>query len=97
MDSALVRAGRIHSIVELKHSTKSDTMSIMKNFYGVEIPKYLERYIPDKKFTPAEITDICCSTKSVLEFIKKVGHDTESDSSGEASNDEEHTSTVIDI
>ena len=72
IDAALLRAGRMNEIIQLKPSTRKDTISILKNFFECEIPEYVHRYIPDGKYTPAEIVDFCSSSKNFLQFIHKI-------------------------
>ena len=42
------------------------------NNFDSPVPNYVYKYIPDKKFTPAEIICYCCGSKNILEFIEKI-------------------------
>ena len=79
IDKAVIRPGRINIILKLGKSTRYDTICILNNFFDSPVPNYVYKYIPDNKFTPAEIICICSASKNILEFIQKTKDDTEND------------------
>ena len=73
MDKALCRAGRMNMIVQLGKMTKGDTIKLLTNFYEIEdVCEGDKRYIEDMVYTPAEIVEMCCSSKNIGEFIENL-------------------------
>ena len=56
LDPALIRPGRIDMIIKFDKSTKSEVQEIYNGLVGKSIPEDLIDKIPDKKYTPAKIT-----------------------------------------
>lgn len=56
LDPALIRPGRIDMIIKFDKSTKSEVQEIYTGLVGKSIPDDLIDKIPDKKYTPAKIT-----------------------------------------
>ena len=53
------RPGRLDVKVEFKRSRKEDIAAILKNFYGGWVDQDFElKNLPDRVFTPAEVTQI---------------------------------------
>lgn len=83
MDEALMRSGRINLKIELTKATRKDTVAIIENFYEISVPHYLHKFIPDGKYTPATIIDICTSTDNFLGFINHIRRDKKNSAVGE--------------
>lgn len=56
LDPALIRPGRIDLIIKFDKSTKPEVQEIYHGLTGKDISPDILRNIPDKKFTPAKIT-----------------------------------------
>jgi len=56
LDPALIRPGRIDMIIKFDKSTKSEVQEIYTGLVGKSIPEDLIDKIPDRKYTPAKIT-----------------------------------------
>lgn len=56
LDPALIRPGRIDMIIKFDKSTKAEVQEIYTELVGKNIPNDLIEKIPDKKYTPAKIT-----------------------------------------
>lgn len=56
LDPALIRPGRIDMIIKFDKSTKTEIQEIYTGLIGKSLPEDLIDKIPDKKYTPAKIT-----------------------------------------
>ena len=56
LDPALIRPGRIDMIINFDRSTKAEVQEIYSGLVGKSIPDNIINAIPDKKYTPAKIT-----------------------------------------
>lgn len=56
LDPALIRPGRIDLIIKFDNSTKDEVQEIYTGLTGGSIPENILEKIPDKKYTPAKIT-----------------------------------------
>ena len=60
----------MNMIVQLDKITRDDTIKLLANFYEIEdVCESDKRYIEDMVYTPAEIVEMCCSSKNIGEFI----------------------------
>ena len=69
-NGALVRPGRVDTILMFKKCCKKDTIEMLKKYYidCVYYNKYSD-YIQDEKWTPAEISNLCKIHKTLKDFL----------------------------
>ena len=56
LDPALIRPGRIDMIVHFQRCTSDEVNEIYEGITGCDIPDDIRKTIPDKKFSPAKVT-----------------------------------------
>jgi len=74
LDSALIRPGRVDMKVHFDWATIEDTINIVEMFYDTPVPDEFRPQIVNKKFTAAEVYQICfqsLDTESALRQLTK--------------------------
>jgi SpoVK/Ycf46/Vps4 family AAA+-type ATPase len=56
LDPALIRPGRIDMIVHFQRCSPEEVNEIYQGITGSDIPEDIRGMIPDKKFSPAKVT-----------------------------------------
>ena len=67
LDSALIRPGRIDCAIHFQKCNKKNTKKLLENYFEEEI---VEEDFQEKKWTPAQIFQICSKTKNLKETLQ---------------------------
>ena len=59
LDPALIRPGRIDCVVELGLCTHQMIRDILENFYEKKIAKKVIEKIPENKYSPCKVYEVC--------------------------------------
>jgi len=70
LDAALIRPGRVDMTVKFDRCTVQDTIDIVEMFYEKSFPHLEKNALVSKKYTPAEVFQICFQAASMIEAIQ---------------------------
>ena len=69
LDPALIRPGRIDCPIEFKKCSPENTKKLLQDYFETKIE---HNNFPDRKFTPAEIFQICSKCNDIKKVINKI-------------------------
>jgi len=72
LDEALIRPGRIDMTVKFDRCTIQDTIDIVEMFYEEKFPTMEKNSLVNKKYTPAEVYQICFQSSGMSEAIRNL-------------------------
>jgi len=72
LDSALIRPGRVDMKVHFDWCTRDDTLKIVEMFYEKTVPEKWVNQVVNKKFTAAEVYQVCFQSLDMENALKQL-------------------------
>ena len=73
LDPALLRPGRIDQMINFKRMSRENSIKLILNYFN-ETDEFIidKKKIPDRKYTPAEIFQICSRFDDIIDALNKI-------------------------